>query len=480
MVNPQIRLFMGKGSILGDSSMLDFQNRSEQISRQLEEVQSLFQAEKVSDLVSYNRAWTIVPKLEDEYIQSILECAHDIRDNFKAFVTIGIGGSDLCARLYHESLNPAYYHLLCEDKRGKAPEIYFTGDTFDPRGLNGLLSSLKDRCLLDKTAFHVVSKSGRTAETFGSVLIIRKWLEDRGHKDWEKRFIVTTGGSPTSALYNMNVDRPFRHIFIMPEGVGGRFSAFTSVGLLLLAITASSPEKPEDRLLKAIDGIKYADDMFKLPFYHRNNVAYRLAGWLHLAEAMGKSIMEFYDYADQRLLADWFVQLYDESVQERGQGLTVRPLRGPTCNHSALNGIMNGPKDKALLFLQWKDLNVDAEIEIPAYDDVKDPELAELGGLKLSELQMASYSGTSEDFTQKGVPNVTLTISKRDVKNVIALMRILMDTVAVKGRLQGLHLDANGFIDFEKELTYLQDGVEGFKKGTRKLAAEIKAKQAMG
>jgi len=479
MANPQIRLHTEKGSILGDLSIPDFQSKSEQISQQLVEIQGLFQAEEICDLVSYNRAWTVVPKLEDEHIQRILECAHDIRNNFEAFVTIGIGGSDLCARLYHELLNPAYYHLLPKDKRGKSPEIYFTGDTFDPRGLNGLLSSLKDKGLLDKTAFHVVSKSGRTGETFGSALIIRKWLEDIG-KDWEKQFIVTTGGSPTSALYQMNKEKPFHRVLIMPEGVGGRFSAFTSVGLLLLAVTVSYPEKPEDRLLKAIEGIKYADDMFKLPCYHRNNIAYRLAGWLHLAEAMGKSMLEFYDYADQRLLADWFVQLYDESVQERGQGLTVRPLRGPTCNHSALNGIMNGPKDKVVLFLQWKDLNGDAEMKISAYDDVKDPELAELGGLKLSELQTASYGGTSEDFTEKGVPNVTLTIPKRDVKSVIALMRILMDTVAVKGRLQGLHLDANGFIDFEKELTYLQDGVEGYKKRTRKLAAEIKAKQTMG
>jgi len=476
MVNPRIKLNTGKGSILGDQSMPEFHSKSQQISLQLAKVQELFQAENISDLVSYNRAWSVVPKLENEHIQKILECAYDIRDNFEAFVTIGIGGSDLCARLYHELLNPPY-NQLSKGKRGKSPEVYFTGDTFDPRNLNGLLKNLKDRDLLDKTAFHVVSKSGRTGETFGSAMIIRKWLENIGQKEWKNQFIATTGGNPSSALYQMNKGKPFHRMLIMPDGIGGRFSAFTSVGLLLLAVTTCSPEKPEDRLLEAINGIQCADKMFRLPYYHRHNIAYRLAGWLHLAEATGKSIMEFYDYADQRFLADWFVQLYDESVQERGQGLTVRPLRGPTCNHSALNGIMNGPKDKVVLFIQWDDLDGSSEMEIPVYDDVRDQELAELSGLKLSELQTASYGGTADDFTEKGVPNITLTIPKCDVESVNMLMRILMDTTAVKGRLQGLHLDANGFVDFEKELTYLQDGVEGYKRKTRKLASEIKAKR---
>jgi len=474
MASQQIELNTGKASILGDLSIPEFQSKSQQVSQKLRDVQELFKNE--NDLVSHNRAWSIVPKLEDNHIKKILECANEIRNNFEAFVTIGIGGSDLCARLYHELLNPPYYNQRSKGKRGKSPEVYFTGDTFDPRNLNGLLKSLKDRDLLDKTAFHVVSKSGKTGETFGSAMIIRKWLENIGIKEWQNQFIATTGGSPSSVLYKMNNEKPFRRMLIMPEGIGGRFSAFTSVGFLLLAVTTCSPEKPEDRLLEAINGIQYADDIFNLPYDHVQNIAYRLSEWLHLAEATGKSIMEFYDYADQRFLADWFVQLYDESVQERGQGLTVRPLRGPTCNHSALNGIMNGPKDKVVLFLQWNDLDGSAEMEIPAYDDVKDPELAELSGLKLSELQTASYGGTSEDFTENGVPNITLNIPKRDVKSVNMLMRILMDTTAVKGRLQDLHLDANGFIDFEKELTYLQEGVEGYKKKTRKLAAEIKAK----
>jgi hypothetical protein len=55
-------------------------------------------------------------------------------------------------------------------------------------------------------------------------------------------------------------------------------------------------------------------------------------------------------------------------------------------------------------------------------------------------------------------------------------MRTLMDAVAIKGRLQYLDINENGVSGPPTELTYQQDGVEGYKKGTRKNAAEMQKK----
>ena len=84
-------------------------------------------------------------------------------------------------------------------------------------------------------------------------------------------------------------------------------------------------------------------------------------------------------------------------------------------------------------------------------------------GMSMTHMQTASYRGTALDFRNNGVSNATLTLPKRDIQSVCQLMRILMDTIAVKGRLQGLHLDNQG----GNELTYLQDGVEGYKQNFR-------------
>ena len=77
------------------------------------------------------------------------------------------------------------------------------------------------------------------------------------------------------------------------------------------------------------------------------------------------------------------------------------------------------------------------------------------------------------DFTDKDIPNVTLTLPSRNIGNVCQLMRTLMDTVAVKGRLQELHL-IDGVPTLAEELTYHQSAVEGYKKRTEEIAREMK------
>ena len=67
---------------------------------------------------------------------------------------------------------------------GGAPEVYFTGDTFDPRKLVGLLEMLKARNLLQKTLFNIISKSGTTTETMATLMIIRKAL---GDGNWQQQ-----------------------------------------------------------------------------------------------------------------------------------------------------------------------------------------------------------------------------------------------------------------------------------------------------
>ena len=86
----------------------------------------------------------------------------------------------------------------------------------------------------------------------------------------------------------------------------------------------------------------------------------------------------------------------------------------------------------------------------------------------MAHLQTASYRGTALDFSENRVPAATLCIPQRDVRSVCEVMRLLMDTIAVKGRLQGLHLDKSA----ESELTYLQEGVEGYKQNFRSFALE--------
>ena len=102
--------------------------------------------------------------------------------------------------------------------------------------------------------------------------------------------------------------------------------------------------------------------------------------------------------------------------------------------------------------------------------------MAAFGGLRMSQAQLASFCGAARDFTARGIPVATLHVARRDERHLGALMRVLMDAVAVKGRLQGLHVNDDGEIDPAGDLTYSQDGVEGYKLRTRELALRMKSR----
>ena len=438
------------------------QAAQQKVDTALQSIHLLFQDETGTPLTALERglrAWTR-SHLQAEDIAQVAALATRAREAFLVLVTIGVGGSDLSARVFHDSFNHPYHNLLSVEERGGAPEVYFTGDTFDPRKLAGLLEMLKARNLLDRTLFNVISKSGTTTETMATLMIIRDALDD---VNWHQQILATTGLTADSVLFRMHKQSPFYGdtLLPVPDGVGGRFSAFSPVGLFFLAMTAGKGETPDTRIRAAVEGVSQAHAAFHLAHNHQDNIAYQLARWVHLFEEVdGKGSIVFYNYADSSCLGEWFVQLYTESIQERGGGANVINAKGPTSNHSVLNGIIAGPQDKVVLFIHWEELG--PELVLPSETGM-DSKLTEFEGLSMTHMQTASYRGTALDFSENEVPNATLTVPKRDIRSVCRVMRLLMDTIAVKGRLQGLHLDNNG----GSELTYLQDGVEGYKRNFR-------------
>ena len=415
---------------IGESASVtaDEPSVAQKVDLALQKIHALFQEEVSAPLSALEgglRAWTR-SHLQNEDIAKVTTLATRAREEFSVLVIVGIGGSDLSARVFHDSFNHPYHNLLSPEERGGAPEVYFTGDTFDPRKLAGLLEMLKARNLLHKTLFNVISKSGTTTETMATLMIIRgaltpSYSQASGgtEEGWRRQVLATTGLTPESVLFRMHEQSPFygETLLPVPDGVGGRFSAFSPVGLFFLAATAGEGETPDTRIRSALSGVGQAHDGFKLPYEHQNNIAYQLARWIHLAEEVdGKGTLIFYNYADNTCLGDWFVQLYTESIQERGIGANVIPAKGPTSNHSILNGIIAGPRDKVVLFIHWKELGPD--LVTPA-DTGMDSKLTECEGVSMTHMQTASYRGTALDFSEKGVPTATLTFPQRDIQSSV-------------------------------------------------------------
>lgn len=442
------------------------------IGAQLKAIQAEFSAEQEAGEAALRtnlRAWT-TSHLQEADIQATLELARKIRAQFEVFILVGIGGSDLGGRVLHDALDNPFHNQLSKEERGGGLELYFTGDTFDPKRLVALLNLLKKRDLLTKTCVNVVSKSGKTGETISAAMILKEELQKAGVEDWAQHIVATTGYEESSVLWQMNEKNRFFGMAPVPQGVGGRFSYISPVGLLPYAVTAFGD--PEARMRTALEGQAEAHRRFLLPADAPENLAYRLAEWLHYAENYGrKTSLVFCNYADDSRITEWMGQLYTESIQERGAGLNIIGTRGPAGNHSLLNGILRGPREKAVLFLHWEDLGED--LTIPSGSGIKG-DLAAFEGLKMTQVQTASWLGTFEDYAANGLACAALKIAKRDGAHLFMLMRVLMDAVAIKGRLQLLHIDDDGKPNPPKDLTYQQDGVEGYKNRTRDNALKMR------
>ena len=451
-----------------------------QLQSQLHDIQAKFKAEsKDHDLLVKNlRAWTKCHE-HRKTIDETIRVAKEVRENFDAdaFVLIGIGGSDLGARTLHAALNHTQHNLVSKKKRGGAPLVFFTGDTFEPNELHDIIDVLEEKNLLPKTIFNVISKSGTTSETISAFLILKERLQKklkelgRDPKEYGQNIVATTGLNDKSELYRLNQRDGLRAVLPVPDGVGGRFSFSSPVGLLLLGVTTNTNDETiEQRVEQAVAGMAEAERCGYLDTAQPENVAYQLAAVNFLAEQHKKTSIVFYPYSKiLRSLADWYAQLSTESIQKKGQGQNVIPTCGPIGNHSILNGILEGGRDKFVVFVRVNEFNPQKDFTVPSGSGIGG-ELTVLEGKQMSAIQNFSQKGTEINFTDNGILNVTLHLPKVDTFHVFLLMCSLEIATTVEGKLRGLEYKGkDGDI---KDLTYEQAGVDGYKKETRRLLAE--------
>ena len=139
--------------------------------------------------------------------------AEAVRSNphITAVVNLGTGGSDLGPKMVTEAL--AGYH--------DGPDCYFVGNIC-PTDLHDVLG----KCTPQKTLFIITSKTFTTAETMTNAAIARNWLEQHGVDAVKAMAAVTTDGLRAR---EWGIDP--QHIFTFAEGVGGRYSLWSPVGL---------------------------------------------------------------------------------------------------------------------------------------------------------------------------------------------------------------------------------------------------------
>ena len=337
----------------------------------------------------------------------------------EAVLTVGIGGSALGAETITAALGRSEHYSL---------------DNVDPERTRGLLAELP----LESTLLNVVSRSGTTAETLANFLVVREAMAETG-VEWTDRTVVTTGESgPLRALADEH-DLPRCPI---PEGVPGRFSALSAVGLVPAAALGCDIEA----LLAggAAGRAALAPSLFECPAYAYGAVA-------HALETRGATTNAFVPYAEAlEPLAEWFAQLWAESLGKDGLGQTPVRALGATDQHSQLQLYRAGRKDKLVTLLRPRE----REDEPIPETDIES--LSYLGGDTLGGLLDAEFEATEASLAAAGQANVRLEVDRLDAESVGRLLYELEAACVLVGELAGVE-------------TFTQPAVEWGKRAARGL-----------
>lgn len=363
-----------------------------------------------------------------------------------ALVVIGIGGSALGAAALRDALLLPQWNGTDNGARGRAPRLHIL-DNPDPDTVSALLGRLDPA----RTLFNVVSKSGTTAETMAQFLVVWPMLESAlGADGMRSRLLVTT--SPERGTLRQLASEYDLPALPLPEDVGGRFSVLSPAGLLPAAAVGIDIEAV---LLgaAAMAGRCATPELAENP-------AGMLATLLHLADTeLGARVQVFMPYADRlRGFAFWVQQLWAESLGKAldrdgrlvETGPTPLPAFGAADQHSILQLLMEGPRDKVVVFLAREAPAED--IAVPALFGDK-PALSYLGGHTLFELLDRERRATAEALRRGGRPNLTVTVDRVDARSLGALFMLFQIGVVYAGALYGVDpLDQPG-VELGKVLT---------------------------
>jgi glucose-6-phosphate isomerase len=384
-------------------------------------------------------------------IRSIMDYAKSVAGAYDTVCVVGIGGSALGAWALDCAMHGPH------PVQAKAHPRLVVLDNVDPVFIQSALDSMNPK----KTHVVVIAKSGSTAETIATFLIVHDWLVGKlGKKAAQRISVVTSDGR--GDLKKLATQEKFT-TFHLPDNVGGRFSVLSAVGLLPAALTGIDIRKIAKGASAMTQQCWDADI--------QKNLALRSA-LLHylMLTARRKAIQVAFPYSNQLWgTAFWFRQLWAESLGKartrKGEvvnvGQTPVAALGTTDQHSQVQLYMEGPNDKVFTF--WAVGKFASQGKIPKTKTGFES-FDYLAGQSLAKLIGAEREATAAALAENKRPNCTFTLSRVDEENMGEFLQLLEFQTAFMGEL----LDINAFdqegVELGKKLTYGLMGRAGYEE----------------
>ncbi|MBS5803395.1 MAG: glucose-6-phosphate isomerase [Brachyspira sp.] len=402
----------------------------------------------------------------EETLWYVKEYASMIKDRFENILVLGIGGSALGGIAVTEALLKPYWNLLTEERREGLPRIFFL-DNIDPDAISSLLDILD----LKKTLVNVITKSGSTAETMSQFMIVKDRLEKELGDTYRYNFVATTD-KKTGVLRQIAEQEGYK-TFVVPDDVGGRFSVFSAVGLLPLALVGIDIDA-------IVNGVKDMDLALKNTDIRENIAAQNALIHYLMDTKKGKNLSVMMPYSSRlKYVSDWYVQLWAESLgknkDKNGADVNIGPTPikalGATDQHSQIQLYNEGPNNKVINFIRVEEF--DTTLEIPRIFEYTG--IGYLGGKTINQLINAEADSTRVALSDYCRPTVTITLPKVDGYNVGQLLYMLEVQTAIAGELYNINTFNQPGVEQAKNYTYALMGRAGYEESAQVLQEKMTA-----
>jgi glucose-6-phosphate isomerase len=295
-------------------------------------------------------------------------------------------------------------------------------------------------------------------------MIIKEMLEKRLGDDAKKHIVCTTDAEKGN-LIKISQQEGYK-TFIIPNGVGGRFSQLCPVGLLPAAFCGINIEE-------LLAGAAYMDKLCE----NESNPAYVYAMLHYLGMQKDKHISGMMPYADTlKYISDWYAQLWAESLGKKfdldgkvvNVGQTPVKALGVTDQHSQVQLYTEGPFDKILVLM-----GVDRYREtltIPKlFADM--PSLGFLGGVTQNALIQTEQLATEYALLKSGKMNMTITLPEVNEFTIGQILYLLEVATGFAGELMGIDAFDQPGVEEGKNATYAMFGRPGYEEKKAELDA---------
>ncbi len=351
-------------------------------------------------------------QLEEDMAKVLPHCLQ-----YDHMLLLGIGGSALGARALQKAFAPS------QDWPGHEGRSLWIADNVCATTFDNWLKKLP----AEKTVVVAISKSGGTIETISQYFLTCAWLKEKLGDAWKEHIVLITDAE--MGFLRQEVKTHGFHSMEVPNFLGGRYSVLSAVGLLPAAFLGIDWQA----LLEGAAMV--AKPLVDNPDALSDHPAYTLATWCMGLDATNYNELIFFSYIPMwATFGPWFVQLWAESLGKEGKGSMPIAATGVTDQHSAQQMFLDGPRNKACIFLSSENLPLGTTFakELPK-------NWSWLQEQPFGELLQAEGLGTRMALTKHGLPLVQIDMHSTDAAAAGSLIMLLEITTFFTGWLMGIN-----------------------------------------